>query len=62
VIREALRERSKRQKLQELDAALDRAIADIEAGRSGRHSGMCVAQAFAHGRNKRGLNGKSKRR
>jgi antitoxin ParD1/3/4 len=57
VIREALRERYKRQTLQELDAALDRAIADIEAGRS-----MPVEQAFAHVRNKRGLNGKSKRR
>ena len=42
VIREALRERYKTMKLRELDAALDRGIADIEAGRS-----MPVRQAFA---------------
>ena len=42
VIREALRERYKTMKLKELDAALDRGIADIEAGRS-----MPVRQAFA---------------
>jgi len=42
VIREALREHYKTMKLKELDAALDRGIADIEAGRS-----MPVRQAFA---------------
>ncbi len=62
VIREALRERYKRQKLDELDAALDRGIADIGAGRS-----MPAAQAFAHVRSNLslkgiGLKGKSKRR
>ncbi len=42
VVREALRERYKSVKLKELDAALDRGIGDIEAGRS-----MPVRQAFA---------------
>ena len=57
VIREALRERYKHQKLDELDAALDRGIADIEAGRS-----MPIEGAFAHVRRKLGLKRKSKRR
>jgi len=57
VIREALRERYKRQKLDELDAALDRGIDDIESGRS-----MPVERAFTHVRSKLGLKRKSKRR
>ena len=57
VIREALRERYKRQKLEELNAALDRGIADVEAGRA-----MPVEQAFTHIRSKLGLKRKSKRR
>ncbi|MBX9773541.1 MAG: type II toxin-antitoxin system ParD family antitoxin [Xanthobacteraceae bacterium] len=57
VIREALRERYKRQKLDELDAALERGIADIAAGRS-----MPVAQAFTHVRSKLGLKRRNKRR
>ena len=57
VIREALRERYKRVKRQELDDAIDRGIADIEAGRS-----MPLDQAFAHVRSKLGLKRKNRRR
>jgi antitoxin ParD1/3/4 len=57
VIREALRERYKKMKLEEIDAALDRGVADIEAGRS-----MPAAKAFAHIRKELGLKGKAKRR
>lgn len=57
VIREALRERYKRQKREDLDAALDRGIADVEAGRF-----MPVTKAFTHVRSKLGLKRKSKRR
>ena len=56
VIREALRERYKTMKLKELDAALDRGIADIEAGRS-----MPVRQAFAQIRRKLRRKGPGKR-
>jgi antitoxin ParD1/3/4 len=57
VIREALRERYKRIKRQELDDALERGIADIEAGRS-----MPLDDAFVQVRSKLGLKRKSKRR
>jgi antitoxin ParD1/3/4 len=57
VIREALRERYKAGKLEELDAALDRGMADIEAGRS-----MPVEQAFTRVRAALGLKGKPKHR
>jgi len=57
VIRDALRERYKATKLQELDAALDRGIADIEAGRS-----MPVTRAFTRIRSELGLKGKGKGR
>jgi antitoxin ParD1/3/4 len=57
VIRDALRERYKKLKLQELDAALDRGIADIEAGRS-----MPVGRAFARVRQQLGIKGRAKRR
>jgi len=57
VIREALRERYKRVKRQELDDAIDRGIADIEAGRS-----MPLDQAFAQVRSKLGLRRKNRRR
>jgi antitoxin ParD1/3/4 len=57
VIRDALRERYRKLKLRELDAALDRGIADIEAGRS-----TPAGKAFAHVRKRLGLKGRSKRR
>lgn len=57
VIREALRDRFRNRKLQELEAALDRGIADIEAGRS-----RPAKQAFAQVRKELGLKGKTKRR
>jgi antitoxin ParD1/3/4 len=57
VIREALRERYRKRKLQDLNAALDRGIADIEAGRS-----LPAEQAFARVRKELGLKGKVKRR
>jgi antitoxin ParD1/3/4 len=57
VIREALRERYKRQRLDDLNAAIERGIADVEAGRS-----MPIEQAFKHIRSKLGLRRKSKRR
>ena len=57
VIRDALRERYRKTKLRELDAALDRGIADIEAGRS-----MPAGKAFAHVRKQLGLKRKSKAR
>ncbi len=56
VVREALRERYKSVKLKELDAALDRGIGDIEAGRS-----MPVRQAFAQIRRELRRKGKGKR-
>lgn len=57
VIRDALRERYKKLTLRELDQALDRGIADIEAGRS-----MPAGKAFAHVRKQLGLKRKTKRR
>jgi putative addiction module CopG family antidote len=55
VIRDALRERYKAKKLHDLDAAIDRGIADIAAGRS-----MPAAQAFSHIRTALGIKGKAK--
>jgi antitoxin ParD1/3/4 len=57
VIREALRERYRRRKRQELEAALDRGIADVDAGRA-----LPLKQAFAEIRKELGLRGKAKRR
>ncbi len=57
VIREALRERFRRTKLQDLERALDRGLADIEAGRS-----LPAKQAFTQIRNELGLKRKAKRR
>jgi antitoxin ParD1/3/4 len=57
VIRDALRERYKRAKLKELDAALDRGIADVEAGRS-----MPAAQAFDQIRAELGIRKKRRSR
>lgn len=57
VIREALRERYRRRKRQELDAALDRGITDVEAGRT-----LPLKQAFAEICKELGLKGKAKRR
>jgi antitoxin ParD1/3/4 len=57
VVRDALRERYKHAKLQELDAALDRGLADIAAGRS-----MPAGKAFARVRKELGLKPKGTRR
>jgi antitoxin ParD1/3/4 len=54
VIREALRERYKRKKLEDLTAALDRGMADIAAGRS-----MEATEAFALIRQRLGMSGDS---
>lgn len=50
VVREALRERYRRMKTLELDAAIDRGLADIAAGRV-----MPLEEAFAHIRAEIGL-------
>jgi antitoxin ParD1/3/4 len=57
VIRDALRERFKKRKLQELEAAIDIGIADFDAGRS-----LPVQDAFAQIRKELGVKIKPKRR
>jgi antitoxin ParD1/3/4 len=56
VLRDALRERYRKLTLRELDEALERGIADIEAGRS-----MPAGRAFAHIRKQVGLKRKTKK-
>jgi antitoxin ParD1/3/4 len=57
VIREALRERYQKRKLQELDEALKRGIADMEASRS-----LPAKQAFVRIRKQLGIKAASARR